>query len=192
MGTSLRAAALLAFVVLSILLSLLISSVQQFGARVISNATRGQQQLPEALISQLNERRKEIFPLLLLNEDWDNFSAHTLDSSTWDHRLWDEIIRGSSRARMDEMGCESLVDMRALEVLGSGYTKLVVKANLAGGGGGEAVALKMVNEQGIDMGKCVEEFHEPAACRQLVAYKLKKEIVLLQRLRHPNVIRVRV
>ncbi|KAK7904358.1 hypothetical protein WMY93_016965 [Mugilogobius chulae] len=88
----------------------------------------------------------------------------------------------------DEMGCDSLVDMQALEVLGSGYTKLVVKANLAGG---PAVALKLVNEQGIDMGKCVEEFNEPEACRKLVAYKLKKEMVLLKRLQHPNVIGAR-
>uniref|UniRef100_A0A3B4B1I2 Protein kinase domain-containing protein n=1 Tax=Periophthalmus magnuspinnatus TaxID=409849 RepID=A0A3B4B1I2_9GOBI len=187
MGNSLRAAALLAFVVLSILVSLLISSVQQFGARVVSNVTRSEQQLPEALISQLIERRKEIVPLLFLNEDEDHFSDQSLDS-TWDYRVWDKIARGSSRAPGAELGCDSLVDMQALEVLGSGYTKLVVKANLAGG---LAVALKLVNEQGIDMGKCVEEFNEPEACRQLVAYKLKKEMVLLKRLQHPNVIGVR-
>lgn len=88
---------------------------------------------------------------------------------------------------MDEMGCDSLVDMQAVEVLGSGYTKLVVKVRLAGG---QPVALKLVNEQGIDMGKCVEDFKDPRGCRELVSYKLKKEIVLLQRLQHPNVIKV--
>ncbi|CAL9686475.1 unnamed protein product [Knipowitschia caucasica] len=182
MGSSVRAAALLAFVVLSVLVSLLISSVQQFGARVVSNVTRvEQQQLPQALISQLSERRKEIVPLLFLPEDEERFSGQNVDS-TWDLGVWDQLSSG------DELGCDSLLDMQALEVLGSGYTKLVVKANLAGG---LSVALKLVNEQGIDMGKCVDEFNEPDACRQLVAYKLKKEMVLLRRLQHPNVIGLR-
>lgn len=173
MGTSLRAAALLAFVVLSILVSLLISSVQQFGARVTStNATRGiVEDLPEALRNQLDERRMEIVPLLRIPP---KLSTQTLDYT------WEDVSSG--------MGCGSLVDMQGLEVLGSGYTKLVVKASLAGG---EAVALKMVNEEGIDMIKCVDEFHETEACRELVGYKLKKEMVLLRRLQHPNVIKLR-
>lgn len=207
MGNSLRAAALLAFVVLSILVSLLISSVQQFGARIshFSNATLAGDEgesasLRGALIYQLNERRKEIIPLLLPDDD-DGGDENSLpgesgDSSqlgqaldsTLDYSLWKEITHGSRKAHMDEMGCDSLVDMQAVEVLGSGYTKLVVKVNLAGG---QPVALKLVNEQGIDMGKCVEDFKDAQGCRELVSYKLKKEIVLLQRLQHPNVIKVK-
>lgn len=202
MGNSLRAAALLAFVVLSILVSLLISSVQQFGARFshFPNATvAGDEEelasLRGALIYQLNERRREIIPLLQPDDDEEEEnrlpgeSRHdqTLDTSV-DYSLWNEITHGSRRAHLDEMGCESLVDMRALEVLGSGYTKVVVKVNLAGG---QHVALKLVNEQGIDMGKCVEDFKDPRGCRELVSYKLKKEIVLLQRLQHPNVIKLK-
>lgn len=204
MGNSLRAAALLAFVVLSILVSLLISSVQQFGARIshFSNATISVDEeelasLRGALVYQLNERRKEIIPLLLpgdadengLPEESRHSSQHGegLDS-TLDYTVWNEITLGSRKAHLDEMGCDSLVDMQAMEVLGSGYTKLVVKVNLAGG---QRVALKLVNEQGIDMSKCVEDFKDPLGCRELVSYKLKKEIVLLQRLQHPNVIKVR-
>ncbi|KAM7375888.1 hypothetical protein PAMP_005650 [Pampus punctatissimus] len=203
MGNSLRAAALLAFVVLSILVSLLISSVQQFGARIsqFSNATlSGDEEefasLRFALNSQLNERRKEIIPLLLLDDDDDDENGQSrhfsqpdeaLESSL-DYNLWNEITHGSRKAHMDEMGCDSLVDMQAVEILGSGYTKLVVKVNLAGG---QPVALKLVNEQGIDMGKCVEDFKDPEGCRELVSYKLKKEIVLLQRLQHPNIIKLR-
>ncbi|XP_070776552.1 extracellular tyrosine-protein kinase PKDCC [Enoplosus armatus] len=208
MGNSLRAAALLAFVVLSILVSLLISSVQQFGARIshFSNATVGGDEgefasLRGALIYQLNERRKEIIPLLLPDDDDDDddenglsgesrqsFQPHQELDSILDYTLWNEISQGSRKAHMDEMDCDSLVDMQAVEILGSGYTKLVVKVNLAGG---QPVALKLVNEQGIDMGKCVEDFKDPQGCRELVSYKLKKEIVLLQRLQHPNVIKLK-
>lgn len=176
MGSSLRAAALLAFVVLSVLVSLLIGSVQQFGARVSrpSNAS-----FPEddefvsrrrALDRQLQRRRAEIVPLLPA-----------------DARLVSKRGRAQEPGA-GEMGCGSLVDMRAVEVLGSGYTKLVVKVNLSGG---QPVALKLVNEQGIDMGRCVEDFRDPDGCRELVSYKLRKEMLLLQRLRHPNVIQVR-
>lgn len=197
MGNSLRAAALLAFVVLSVLLSLLISSVQHFGATVshFSNATlAGDEEaasLRRALIYQLNERRKEIIPLLLPGGDREHGrpgeDRHSRVDSSLDYALWNEITLGSRKAHMDEMGCDSLVDMQAVEVLGSGYTKLVVKVHLAGG---QPVALKLVNEQGIDMGKCLEDFKDPQGCLELVSYKLKKEIVLLQRLQHPNVIKV--
>lgn len=213
-GNSLRAAALLAFVVLSILVSLLISSVQQFGARIsdFSNATVAADEkefasLRGALIYQLNERRKEIIPLLLPVSDDDDddddeggdenglpgerrysLLNDQIQDSMLDSSLWNEITHGSRKAHMDDMDCDSLVDMQAVEILGSGYTKLVVKVNLAGG---QPVALKLVNEQGIDMGKCVEDFKDLRGCRELVSYKLKKEIVLLQRLQHPNVIKLK-
>lgn len=199
MGNSLRAAALLAFVVLSILVSLLISSVQQFGARIsqFSNSSvAGDEEaasLRRALIHQLNERRREILPLLPPTDDPENGQSgdarvSSRRDSALDYNLWNEITHGSRKAHMDEMGCDSLVGMQAVDVLGSGYTKLVVKVNLAGG---QAVALKLVNEQGIDMGKCVEDFKDPQGCRELVSYKLQKEIVLLQRLQHPNVIKLK-
>lgn len=133
-----------------------------------------------------------MIPLLLHYEQDENGQAEgtrhfsRLDS-TLDSNLWNEITHGSKKTRMDELGCDSLVDMQAVEVLGSGYTKLVVKVNLAQG---QPVALKLVNEQGIDMGKCLEDFKDRQGCRELVSYKLKKEIVLLQRLQHPNVIKV--
>lgn len=194
MSSSLRAAALLAFVVLSILVSLLISSVQQFGARVSHSsgaAALAVHERESALMYQLNERRKEILPLLLPRDaaDAGQPGRGRSPEPTSEYNLWNEIAHGSRRARMDEMDCDSLVDMQAVEVLGSGYTKLVVKVNLVDG---RPVALKLVNEQGIDMGKCVEDFQDPQGCRQLVSYKLQKEIVLLQRLQHPNVIKVKL
>lgn len=202
MGNSLRAAALLAFVVLSVLVSLLISSVQQFGGRISQNITREDSaSLRGALISQLNERRRELLPLLSpRQEDGDGGRSGLTGKSPLsaqrgqphepmsDYALWSEIALGSRAARLDEMGCDSLVDMQPVEVLGSGYTKLVVKVNLSGG---QPVALKLVNEKGIDMSKCVEDFKDPHGCRELVSYKLKKELVLLQKLQHPNVIQVK-
>lgn len=202
MGNSLRAAALLAFVVLSILVSLLISSVQQFGGRIsqFANATHEDSASRRAaLIYQLKERRRELLPLLSLHRggggDGDGGDSSGPPGKSRpsaqhgqpqdplsDYGAWTEV------ARLDEMGCDSLVDMQAVEVLGSGYTKLVVKVNLAGG---QPVALKLVNENGIDMSKCVEDFKDPHGCRELVSYKLKKELVLLQRLQHPNVIKVK-
>ncbi|XP_029901163.1 extracellular tyrosine-protein kinase PKDCC [Myripristis murdjan] len=204
MGNSLRAAALLSFVVITILVSLLISSVQQFGATLTNfpNATvdggdEGEfASLRKALISQLNERRKEIIPLLSsVDKEKDLPGEHRYYSqryqapeSNWDYSLWNEITDGSRKAHMDEMGCEALVDVQAVDILGSGYTKLVVKVVLPGD---QPVALKLVNDQGTDMEKCLQDFKDPRGCNELVSYKLKKEIVLLQRLKHPNVIRLR-
>ncbi|XP_061552246.1 extracellular tyrosine-protein kinase PKDCC [Phycodurus eques] len=177
-GKSLRAAAVLSVAVLSVLVCLLLGSVHQLGG--------GREDLDEELASlraalsdQLAQRRQEILPLL---------SPGRVEepSSAWDSHLWGELTRGAAGGA--PLGCGALRDMRPLEVLGSGYTKLVVKVTLAGG---EPVALKMVNEHGIDMGKCVEGFKDPRGCRQLVSCKLCKEVVLLHRLRHPNVIELR-
>ncbi|XP_036065739.1 extracellular tyrosine-protein kinase PKDCC isoform X2 [Oryzias melastigma] len=160
---SLRAAALLACVVLCALLLLLISGVQQFGAQLYADDE-------EVLLRQLKERRRE------RNDPSGGESRLLVDSS------------GSTEAHLDEMGCEALVGMQALEVLGSGYTKLVFKASLSGG---QSVALKLVNEQGIDMKKCLEEFRDPEGCRELISYKLEKEMILLRKLQHPNVIKLK-
>ncbi|KAM4540977.1 extracellular tyrosine-protein kinase PKDCC [Fundulus diaphanus] len=199
MGHSLRAAALLAFLVLSVLVSLLITSLQQFGSGSsrFSNATVEKElgALRRALDLQLRERRKEILPLLLPIDDDEKDevlkevqpSPELDQNSVLDSSLWNEVTLGSGKAHRDQMGCESLMDVRAAEVLGSGYTKVVVKANLVGG---QPVALKLVNEQGVDMSKCVEDFKDPRGCRELVSYKLQKEMLLLQRLRHPNVIKL--
>ncbi|KAM9777805.1 extracellular tyrosine-protein kinase PKDCC [Neosynchiropus ocellatus] len=182
MGSSVRAAALLALLVLSILLSLLISSLQQVGTKTSRFSSRDEEKklLRAALNQQLNARRSEILPLLPRDfRTFDPDLAPELEAG-----LWTELARGSQAT----MGCGSLVDMRAQEVLGSGYTKLVVKVSLAGG---QPAALKLVNEKGIDMGKCLEDFGDPQGCRELVSYKLKKEMVLFQRLQHPNIIQLK-
>uniref|UniRef100_A0A3Q2Z1C9 Extracellular tyrosine-protein kinase PKDCC n=1 Tax=Hippocampus comes TaxID=109280 RepID=A0A3Q2Z1C9_HIPCM len=165
--------------VLSFLVCLLLGSVRRLGSGH-GDLDEELASLRSALSHQLAQRHQEILPLLPPGRDKEPFS-------TWDSNLWAELTRGSS-SNGTPLGCGALRDMQPLEVLGSGYTKLVVKVTLAGG---EPVALKMVNEHGIDMGKCVEGFKDPHGCRQLVSYKLSKEVVLLHRLRHPNIIKLR-
>ncbi|XP_077477318.1 extracellular tyrosine-protein kinase PKDCC [Stigmatopora argus] len=177
-GKSLRAATVLSVAVLSVLVCLLLGSVHRLG----SGHAHPEEELASlraALSQRLAQRRQEILPLLSPGRDEEPFSA-------WESFLRDELTRGP--AARAPLGCGALRDAQPLEVLGSGYTKLVVKVTLAGG---EPVALKMVNENGIDMGKCVEGFKDLHGCRQLVSSKISKEVVLLHRLRHPNVIKLR-
>ena len=53
------------------------------------------------------------------------------------------------------------------------------------------MALKAVDFSGHDLGSCVREFGARRGCYRLAAHKLLKEMVLLERLRHPNVLQVR-
>uniref|UniRef100_A0A452R3X3 Extracellular tyrosine-protein kinase PKDCC n=1 Tax=Ursus americanus TaxID=9643 RepID=A0A452R3X3_URSAM len=73
------------------------------------------------------------------------------------------------------------------EYVGSGYTKAVYRVRLPGGA---AVALKAVDFSGHDLGSCVREFGARRGCYRLAAHKLLKEMVLLERLRHPNVLQL--
>ncbi|XP_056152223.1 extracellular tyrosine-protein kinase PKDCC isoform X2 [Lampris incognitus] len=202
MGNPLCAAALLAFVVISVLVSLLIGSLQH-GSKAksgyVSNGTLGEEFAPRhgELIYQLNERRKEIMPLLATAGQGSRGqpSASSLFPQQYQPPAADsdlgprsELTDGSGLTGVDEMGCDSLVDVRAVDILGSGYTKLVVRVFLSED---QPAALKFVNEQGSDMEKCLQEFEDPRGCYELVSYKLKKEIVLLQRLQHPNIIKLR-
>ncbi|XP_073683535.1 extracellular tyrosine-protein kinase PKDCC [Garra rufa] len=87
-----------------------------------------------------------------------------------------------------DIGCEELSGIQAVDFLGSGYTKTVLKAALPEG---LFVALKSVNHQGTDMRLCMEDFQDSQGCNELVSFKLRKEIVLLQRLQHPNIVELK-
>ncbi|ELW71684.1 Protein kinase domain-containing protein, cytoplasmic [Tupaia chinensis] len=88
------------------------------------------------------------------------------------------------------MACDPLLtrsDSRDSRYVGSGYTKAVYRVRLPGGA---AVALKAVDFSGHDLGSCVREFGARRGCYRLAAHKLLKEMVLLERLRHPNVLQL--
>ncbi|XP_059799493.1 extracellular tyrosine-protein kinase PKDCC isoform X4 [Balaenoptera ricei] len=83
------------------------------------------------------------------------------------------------------LGCAALRNVSGAQYVGSGYTKAVYRVRLPGG---VAVALKAVDFSGHDLGSCVREFGARRGCYRLAAHKLLKEMVLLERLRHPNVL----
>ncbi|XP_042750998.1 extracellular tyrosine-protein kinase PKDCC [Lagopus leucura] len=85
------------------------------------------------------------------------------------------------------LGCRDLRAAGGVQYLGSGYTKAVYKAVL---NRSLAVALKAVDFGGHDVARCVRQFAALADCYRLAAYKIVKEMVLLQRLRHANVLQL--
>ncbi|XP_007533942.2 extracellular tyrosine-protein kinase PKDCC [Erinaceus europaeus] len=91
------------------------------------------------------------------------------------------------RPRGPGLGCAALRAASGAQFVGAGYTKAVYRVRLPGGA---AVALKAVDVSGHDLGSCVREFGARRGCYRLAAHKLLKEMVLLQRLRHPNVLQL--
>ncbi|NXS07359.1 PKDCC kinase, partial [Neodrepanis coruscans] len=85
------------------------------------------------------------------------------------------------------LGCRDIRDVSGVQYLGSGYTKAVYKAVL---NRTLAVALKAVDFGGHDIAHCVRQFSALGDCYRLAAYKIVKEMILLQRLRHANVLQL--
>ncbi|XP_030337528.1 extracellular tyrosine-protein kinase PKDCC-like [Strigops habroptila] len=98
-----------------------------------------------------------------------------------------EAVAGGGEAAAGGLGCGDLSLVTGVSVLGWGFTKVVARAALAGGG---AVALKSVHGAGREVRQCVQRYGAPAGCRRLAAYKLLKEVTLLQRLRHPGIVQL--
>uniref|UniRef100_A0A670XX66 Extracellular tyrosine-protein kinase PKDCC n=1 Tax=Pseudonaja textilis TaxID=8673 RepID=A0A670XX66_PSETE len=85
------------------------------------------------------------------------------------------------------LGCRDISNVTEVHYLGSGYTKAVYKAVL---NQSLAVALKSVDFGGHDIDNCVKLYGSLADCYRLASYKIVKEMVLLQRLRHPNILQL--
>ncbi|XP_067224012.1 extracellular tyrosine-protein kinase PKDCC [Chanodichthys erythropterus] len=135
----------------------------------------------DRLLQQLKERQQE---LELLDITFDNKQS---SEGFRDLHLSTNHSVNYINAKTD-IGCEELSSMKAVDFLGSGYTKTVLKAELPQG---LFVALKSVNHQGTDMRLCMDEFQDSQGCHELVSFKLRKEIVLLQRLQHPNIVELK-
>ncbi|KAI1895665.1 hypothetical protein AGOR_G00108560 [Albula goreensis] len=144
-----------------------------------------------SLFKELNERRKELLPYYAASLK--KFGALSKIDTQYFLSLKSERLAKTqeniitSEEITDAVGCEQLRYVKNVDFLGAGYTKTVIKGVLPMG---FPVALKSVNEKGSDMRRCLEDFNDWDGCRELVSYKLIKEIVLLQRLRHPNIIKL--
>ncbi|XP_066540259.1 extracellular tyrosine-protein kinase PKDCC [Hoplias malabaricus] len=138
----------------------------------------------EELLQQLNERRQELVPFYTTSnrQQLAVFSSVNPQKSDTLGGTTPPVTAGSA------IGCSELSGMTVVDVLGAGYTKTVLKVVLQQG---ITVALKSVNEQGADMRSCLEDFRDPRGCQELVSFKLRKEIILLQRLQHTNIVKLR-
>ncbi|XP_016103724.1 extracellular tyrosine-protein kinase PKDCC-like [Sinocyclocheilus grahami] len=141
----------------------------------------------DRLLQQLKERQQE---LELLDITFDNKQGLDPSFSTNDSAIYinGKLISDNPVTAKTDIGCEELSGIKAVDFLGSGYTKTVLKAALPQG---LFVALKSINHQGTDMRLCMEDFQDSQGCDELVSFKLRKEIVLLQRLQHPNIVELK-
>ncbi|XP_066535582.1 extracellular tyrosine-protein kinase PKDCC isoform X2 [Hoplias malabaricus] len=95
-----------------------------------------------------------------------------------------EPDRGSAPRRL---GCSSIDSLSDVQFVGSGYTKAVYRAAL---NSSLAVALKSVHFSGHDMEECVRRYGSARDCYTLASVKLLKEMALMERLRHPNILKI--
>ncbi|XP_052010026.1 extracellular tyrosine-protein kinase PKDCC-like [Xyrauchen texanus] len=137
------------------------------------------------LLQQLQERHQELKQLYVTASEFMNSHLSVNDSVYY---INGEMSAGNTVTNETEIGCEELAGMKAVDFLGSGYTKTVLKVALPQG---LFVALKSVNHQGTDMRMCMQYFKDSQNCHKLVSFKLRKEIILLQRLQHPNIVQLK-
>lgn len=85
-------------------------------------------------------------------------------------------------------GCPEIRNTKIFDEVGHGYTKFVQKGLIDG----QYVAVKSVVDRSKDFQHCLTNGHNytRAHCFNLVKYKLAKEIILLQQLKHQNIIKV--
>ncbi|XP_018120514.1 extracellular tyrosine-protein kinase PKDCC isoform X2 [Xenopus laevis] len=89
--------------------------------------------------------------------------------------------------RSPRLGCQDIRNGSDVRYLGSGYTKAVYKSLL---NGSVSVALKSVDFGGHDIQNCVRHYGTLEDCYRLASFKILKEMILLQRLQHPNILQL--
>ena len=87
------------------------------------------------------------------------------------------------------LNCTSLEEVTDLEWVASGWTKAVYRGRLRG----RDIAVKTVNLDGHDIESCLARPEGPSLgrCYRRTSAKILRELILLQELDHPNVIKVR-
>ncbi|XP_018408983.1 PREDICTED: extracellular tyrosine-protein kinase PKDCC [Nanorana parkeri] len=85
------------------------------------------------------------------------------------------------------LGCQDINKGSNVLYLGSGYTKAVYKLVL---NDTLSVALKSVDFGGHDIQNCVKRYRTLEYCYRLASFKIVKEMILLQRLQHPNILQL--
>ncbi|XP_027006164.1 extracellular tyrosine-protein kinase PKDCC isoform X1 [Tachysurus fulvidraco] len=85
------------------------------------------------------------------------------------------------------LGCGDLERANSVQFVGSGYTKAVYRAEL---NSSFSVALKSVDLSGHDMESCVKRYSSTEDCYRLASFKIIKEMTLMERLQHPNILKL--
>ncbi|XP_072265893.1 extracellular tyrosine-protein kinase PKDCC [Pyxicephalus adspersus] len=85
------------------------------------------------------------------------------------------------------LGCQDISKGTNVHYLGSGYTKAVYKLIL---NDTLSVALKSVDFGGHDIQNCLKRYQTLEDCYRLASFKIVKEMILLQRLQHPNILQL--
>uniref|UniRef100_A0A672RD29 Extracellular tyrosine-protein kinase PKDCC n=1 Tax=Sinocyclocheilus grahami TaxID=75366 RepID=A0A672RD29_SINGR len=142
----------------------------------------------DRLLQQLQERQQELELLHITFNIVHGFVDSSLSTDDSANYINGKLSLDNPVTAKTDIGCEELSGIKVVDFLGSGYTKTVLKAALPQG---LFVALKSVNHQGTDLRLCMEDFQDSQGCLELVSFKLRKEIVLLQRLQHPNIVELK-
>ncbi|KAF5893054.1 extracellular tyrosine-protein kinase PKDCC-like, partial [Clarias magur] len=95
--------------------------------------------------------------------------------------------RADARVSGGALGCAALERASSVQFVGSGYTKAVYRAEL---NASFSVALKAVDLNGHDMESCVKRYNSAEDCYRLASFKIIKEITLMERLQHPNILKL--
>lgn len=86
----------------------------------------------------------------------------------------------------DMFDCDDILSMRNKRFVASGWTKAVYRGDLKN----QSYAIKTVSPQGTDISSCLDRGYRYHVCYNEAAKKIIKETSLLQRLTHPNIIKV--
>eukprot|EP00062_Callorhinchus_milii_P008043 gi/632950406/ref/XP_007890699.1/ PREDICTED: protein kinase domain-containing protein, cytoplasmic [Callorhinchus milii] len=104
-----------------------------------------------------------------------------------ENKLLSNTPENNFRLQSLSLSCQDINNASNVHYLGSGYTKAVYRAVL---NETLAVALKSVDFGGHDMENCAKQYGTLEDCYRLASYKLVKEMTLLQRLQHSNILKL--